>query len=234
MKRIVLLAVLVLLTGMSAIFGQSGTDELGTWYMYFGQNKLSKDFSIHTEAQFRFYEPASNLEQILLRTGLNYHLYENNMVTAGYAWIYSDDFSDLDFTTTEHRIWQQYIQVATCKRVKFEHRYRLEERWITSDVGTTFKGRARYRVMMFVPLNKKKMEPKTVFAGIYDEVFLDLDADPFDQNRLYGALGYQVNSQLSVQAGFLNQFKGNGDSFNRLQLAVFFNPNLAKSDYGRL
>ena len=223
-------ALVVALTSVGFISAQTAEESLGTWYMYFGQNKLNQKFSIHSEAQFRFYEPASNLEQILLRTGLNYHLYENNMVTAGYAWILTDDFEETDYSNTEHRIWQQYIQVATCKRVKFEHRYRLEQRWITVNDETTFKGRGRYRMMLFIPINNRSMGPKTFFAGVYDEVFLDMDKDPFDQNRLYGALGYQVNKELSIQAGFLNQYKANDVSLNRLQLAIFFNPDFSPKD----
>ena len=80
------------LTGLFLFLGiltinaqQPGEDEMGAWYMYFGTNKISERLSIHTEAQFRFYETTSNFNQMLLRTGLNYHIDPNAIATGGYA-----------------------------------------------------------------------------------------------------------------------------------------------------
>ena len=46
----------------------TGEDQLGAWYMYFGTNRVSDKWSIHSEAQFRFYDLASNFNQLLLRS----------------------------------------------------------------------------------------------------------------------------------------------------------------------
>ena len=39
---------------------ETGEDDFGAWYMYFGTNRISEKLSIHTEAQFRYYEQAKN------------------------------------------------------------------------------------------------------------------------------------------------------------------------------
>jgi len=179
-------------------------EETGDWLMYFGTNRVSDKFSVHTEVQYRNHTLAPvNIEQLLLRTGLNYHFSEKAFVTGGYAYIANHEFESEQSApeSEEHRIWQQFILTNTIGRVKFEHRYRLEQRWVKND----YRNRFRYRLMLFVPLNKPRIEKGTLFAGIYDEVFLNGKKDFFDRNRLYGALGYQLRKNTSVQVGMMHQ-----------------------------
>ena len=56
MKKITLL-VIVLLSGVLSA-QNTGEEDWGAWYMYFGTNTISDKFSLHTEAQFRYYETA--------------------------------------------------------------------------------------------------------------------------------------------------------------------------------
>ena len=135
----------------------SAQNDTGNWLMYFGTNKISDNFSIHSEAQYRNHTISpTNIEQLLLRTGLNYHFKPNTSATFGYAHIgnYVYESEQKSPEVEEHRIWQQFLTTNTIGRVKFEHRYRVEERFIEDD----FKMRFRYRLMVFVPLNKQKIE----------------------------------------------------------------------------
>ncbi|MDO1498911.1 DUF2490 domain-containing protein [Winogradskyella maritima] len=68
----------------------NGEDQLGSWHMYFGTNKLSDKYSLHTEAQLRYYENGKNFNQLLLRTGINYHINPNAIATLGYGHITTD------------------------------------------------------------------------------------------------------------------------------------------------
>ena len=203
-------------------------DQVGNWLMYFGMNRISDDFSIHTEIQFRNHTIVpNNTEQWLLRTGLNYHFSEKAFVTAGYAFISSYVFESEQQSPefTEHRVWQQFILNNKIGRVKFEHRYRVEQRWINQD----YRNRLRYRMMVFVPLNKPTIEKGTLFLGIYDEIFLNTKNNFFDRNRLYGALGYQINKFTNVQAGMLHQQLTNFGKWY-LQFAIFFNTDFRKKN----
>ena len=157
-------------------------DKTGNWLMYFGTNKVSEKFSIHTEIQYRNHTISpTNAEQILLRLGLNYHFSDRAIFSGGYAYIPSYEFESeqLSPETEEHRIWQQFILTNKLGRVKFEHRYRIEQRWVNHD----FKHRFRYRFMMFIPLNKKTIEEGSFFLGFYDEVFVNAKETFFDRNR---------------------------------------------------
>ena len=111
----------------------------------------------------------------------------------------------------------------------FEHRYRLEQRWVQQDGVTTYSDRARYRLFFTIPLNKPKIEPETFFLAFYDEIFINITENPFSQNRLFGAVGYAVHKNLSFQVGYLRNRLG-PNNFNRVQFAVYFNPDFRKDD----
>jgi len=217
---------LLLLLLPVSIFAQQ--DKTGNWLMYFGTNKLSDKFSLHTEIQYRNHTlTPNNTEQLLLRTGLNYHFSDKAFVTAGYAYIpsYFYESDQKAPETEEHRIWQQFIVTNKMSRVKFEHRYRFEQRWVNQD----YKNRFRYRLMLFIPLNKSKIEEKTLFLGIYDEVFVNTEKTFFDRNRLYGALGYQFTKMTSIQTGIMHQQVNDFGKWY-LQVALVFNTDLRKAD----
>jgi len=206
------------------IFAQQ--DKTGNWLMYFGMNKLSDKFSLHTEIQYRNHTLIpNNTEQLLLRTGLNFHFSDRAFASAGYAYIPSYMYESEQKTpeTEEHRIWQQFILTNKIARVKFEHRYRIEQRWVNRD----YRSRFRYRLMLFIPINNKKIEEKTVFLGLYDEVFINSKETFFDRNRLYGALGYQFNKKTSLQVGMMHQQVNRFGKWY-LQMALIFNTDLRK------
>jgi len=217
------------LTGLFLFLGiltinaqQPGEDEMGAWYMYFGTNKISERLSIHTEAQFRFYETTSNFNQMLLRTGLNYHIDPNAIATGGYAFIDTDNnFYEFEgeVNSKEHRIFEQFILKNKVWEFLFEHRYRLEQRFLDFGETTDTQHRARYRIQMTLPLTN------TFFLNFYDELFINLQDDLFGQNRLYGAVGVNITENTSIQLGYMrNQFSN--AVYDRLQLAVFYNPDL--------
>lgn len=203
-------------------------DELGNWLMYFGMNRITDKLSIHTEVQYRNHtvEPV-NIEQLLLRTGLNYHISSSAMVTGGYGYIASHDYESPQSKpeSTEHRIWQQLILINKVGRLKFEHRYRVEQRWVNDD----YRNRLRYRLMVFLPLNKPVIEKGTWFLGVYDEIFMNTKQTFFDRNRLYGALGYQLSKTTQVQVGYLHQ-RVNAFGKHHLQFGVVFNPDFRQTD----
>lgn len=200
-------------------------NDKGNWLMYFGTNKISEKFSIHSEVQYRNHTISpTNIEQLLLRTGLNYHFKPNASATFGYAHIgnhlYESDRKSPE--TEEHRIWQQFLTTNNIGRVKFEHRYRLEERFIESD----FKMRFRYRLMLFVPINRPTLEEGSLYVGIYNELFINDKARFFDRNRLYAGLGYQYAGNTHIQLGILRQeVQSAAKTF--LQLGLIYNTDLS-------
>lgn len=217
------LPLFLLLVSIVSNAQEPGEDEWGAWYMYFGTNKVSEKFSIHTEAQFRYYETTSNFNQLLLRTGLNYHIDPNAIATIGYGYIDTDNsFMETpgEVNSIEHRIFEQFILKNKVWELLFEHRYRLEQRFLDFGDATDTQHRARYRIQMTLPLTD------TFFLNFYDELFINLQDELFGQNRLYGAVGVNITENSSMQVGYLrNQFSN--AVYDRLQVAVFFNPDLS-------
>ena len=221
-KRIFYLVCIVFIS--NNVKGQNPAEnELGNWLMYFGTHKISEKYSLHYETQLRNYEVISNFNQLLPRVGLNYHIDESSIVTAGYAFIPTQNEFDKGWgkeMVTENRIWEQFILRNSINRVKIRHRYRLEQRWVKAGDITTYKNRARYMFSVKLPISKNEESP--LFISLYDEIFLNISDNPFDQNRLFAALGYQVNMQMNIQLGYLRHRAGSLD-LNRLQLALFLN-----------
>ena len=221
-KRIFYLICIVFIS--NNIKGQNPAEnELGNWLMYFGTHKISEKYSLHYETQLRNYEIISNFNQLLPRVGLNYHIDESSIVTAGYAFIPTQNEFDKGWgeeMVTENRIWEQFILRNSINRVKIRHRYRLEQRWVKAGDITTYKNRARYMFSVKLPISKNEESP--LFISLYDEIFLNISDNPFDQNRLFAALGFQVNKQMNIQLGYLRHRAGSLD-LNRLQLALFLN-----------
>ena len=207
---------------------QTGEDELGAWYMYFGMNRLAERWSLHTEAQWRFYEVERNFNQLLLRTGINYHIDKTTIATLGYAYIDTDPtFEDIPPVDSpfagnqisENRIFQQFILTNKVWEFNFEHRYRLEQRFINYEGENTTLHRARYRLQVTLPLTD------SFFINLYDEIFINLQDELFGQNRLYAAFGVRITENSSIQIGYLkNHFRT--INFDRLQFALFYNPDL--------
>ena len=63
-------------------------------------------------------------------------------------------------------------------------------------------------------------------AFLVKQIFINISDEPFNQNRLYSAFGYQLNKNANVQLGYLkhhNTASGIIQNLNRLQLAIFLN-----------
>lgn len=219
MKKLLLC---IFLVTVSAIGQQPGEEDFGIWYMYFGMNRVSERWSVHTEAQFRYFETSGNFNQLLLRTGGNYHINPNAIATFGYAFIETDgtfESNPGEENSKENRIFQQFILKNKVWEFGFEHRYRLEQRFIDFGDRNDTQHRARYRLQLTLPLTN------TFFLNFYDEIFINLQDDLFGQNRLYFAGGVHITDNSSLQLGYLrNQFTG--AVFDRWQIGFFYNPDL--------
>jgi len=202
-------------------FSNAQNSDLGNWFMYFGNKKFNNKWNLHHEVQYRNYNFIGDLEQLLLRTGVGYNLTENNNnVLLGYGYILSSNYiSDTEKeNVSEHRIFQQFITNQSFGRFSLMHRYRFEERFIESD----FRFRFRYFLAVRMALNNRKLVDKTFYLSAYNEIFISGDSPVFDRNRLYGALGYQLNNSTRFELGFMNQFLEK-NSRDQLNMAVFYN-----------
>ena len=198
----------------------SQNSDFGNWLIYIGNNKLNSKWNIHNEVQYRNYNAIGDLEQLLLRTGLGYTFNdgENNLLL-GYGYILSENHisnSDNKVTINEHRIFQQFTSNQTIGSVRLGHRYRFEQRFVESD----FKMRFRYFLSLNIPLSIK--ENNKYYLSAYNEIFLNTKTSIFDRNRMYGGIGYNINKNIRIEAGYMSQFFERS-SRDQLNIITFVN-----------
>ncbi len=202
--RVAIVVIIVLLVVPLSM--QSQESNLGNWFLYIGNKKLNSKWNIHNEIQYRNYNAIGDLEQLLLRTGVGYNLTENNNnLLLGYGYILSENYVDQTndkVTVNEHRIFQQFTTKQTIGKVKLNHRYRFEQRFVEDD----FKLRFRYFLSLQIPFSNKESVDNTYYFSAYNEIFLNTKTSIFDRNRLYGGLGYHVNKNVRFELGYMNQF----------------------------
>lgn len=212
----------ILLFTSVSMLSYAQKSDLGNWFIYFGNQKISKKWNWYNEVQYRNYNFAGDLQQLLLRTGIGYNLAENNNnILLGYAFINSQRYlpnSDDKAGANEHRIYQQFITRQNFSRVFIQHRYRIEERFLPND----FQVRFRYFLSLNVPVNNNTMSGKTFYASAYNEIFINMDSPIFDRNRIYAGLGYVINKNFRVETGFMAQSLEQTNR-NQFQIIIFNN-----------
>jgi len=221
-KRKVNMVVLILVL-MLPLFAQSQESNFGNWLIYIGNKKINTKWNIHNEVQYRNYNAIGNLEQLLLRTGLGYTFNNNkNNILLGYGYILSENYvgnSDDKTAINEHRIFQQFTSKQKIGKVKLNHRYRFEQRFVESN----FKLRFRYFLGLNIPLFNKEKAKNNIYLSAYNEIFLNTKSAIFDRNRMYGGIGFQINKNIRLEAGYMNQFfeTSSRDQFNIITFVNF-------------
>jgi len=218
MKKKVKIAALIIGL-MLPISVQSQDSDFGNWLIYLGNKKLSQRWNLHNEVQYRNYNAIGDLEQLLLRTGLGYTFNEGkNNVLLGYGYILSENYIDNNkVSVNEHRIFQQFTSKQKIGIIGLNHRYRFEQRLVESD----FKMRLRYFLGLNIPITKK--ENNNLYLSTYNEIFLNIESAVFDRNRVFGGIGYQINKNIKIEVGYMNQFfeRSSRDQFNIITFVNF-------------
>lgn len=191
-------------------------DQQMSWYMLFGNHRLTDQVGLHTEYQFRRTGLGADWQQSLLRVGLDWHRDDQQVMTGGYGWIRSFPYGEQPISETfdEHRIWQQLVTKSVTGQFKWVHRYRLEQRLMQFSSGSRWQHRARYFMQVKWPVPN---HPEWAVTA-YEEAFIGLRtldspvSNLLQQNRMSVALNRKWEGGTSVQVGYLRQvlIKGSG------------------------
>jgi hypothetical protein len=215
-----------------------GQTQFMGWGATFMNYKVNDKFGVYFDGQYRSTAQVQQMNQLLLRPGVNFYLSPSFTFTTGYAFIPQQRVSaGVMGYLPEHRVWEQMVFTHKVKHhqkavATIQHRVRLEQRFIplhhaegnslVKD-GHRTAGRLRYFTRGVMPLSGRT--DKGVFAAVQNEIFFHTaDGGSFDQNRAYVAAGYRLSPQFDLEMGYMNQYiaTGGGSTNNHiLQVASY-------------
>lgn len=179
--------------------------QTGSWNILDAKIKVNKNWSVFTEAQLRslnFYDAFYYYE---LKGGATFQLSKNVSVTGGLG-TYQTYSPGGNFKTpelnNEFRTWLQLDMAQEIKRLRIEHRYRIEQQWASDG----FHNRFRYRLNATLPIAKKNIAPKTFYVNSSEEVFFTTNSPYFIKNRFFAGCGYVFTKLFTCQSGYMQQF----------------------------
>ena len=196
------ITILVLLLSKFA-FAQD--KDLGSWHVVNAQLSLSNKWETFVELQARSNKFLDDFFYYEIKGGISYSINSNFSFLVGmgrYATYAGDGNFAKPFDNEEFRIWQQVTMNQYLERLKIEHRYRAEQKWMSDG----YRNRFRYRLNIMLPLNKVKLTPGALYLNVYDEVFLNNKAPHFERNRFFAGAGYDLSPVTTFQAGYVNQY----------------------------
>jgi hypothetical protein len=183
--------------------GRIQDHNLHGWFTYFGDHPVAgSKWGVHLEGQFRRHDVVTKWQQLLLRPGINYQASKSVMLTAGYAFIRSNTYSEYAPpapVALEHRLWEQvWIKYRTGK-TNWSTRLRFENRFLSGRYENRFRAWQQIKV---------PVAPRKYFTA-YDEFWVYVKPyqsnSAFDQNRAYAAMGFDLKPTLRLEAGYMNQ-----------------------------
>lgn len=189
--------------------------------------KINNKFAFSGEYQWRRNQLGKTWQQSLLRMGLTYNKNKITSFQAGYGWILTYPYGDYPIasngTFTEHRLHQQVMfkNELTARGSLLITRLRLEQRWLAvlnpdkSINHWNYLNRIRIMQRLNIPFSVKK---KSCYLSVMDELFVgfgkNVGQNVFDQNRLFGLLGLNLNKSVQLEMGVLNQILQQGKAVN--------------------
>lgn len=223
----------ILILSVSSTFAQGWAEktrfETGSWTTLNIKYPLAKKVNLFAEGQLRSQRTYNDFNYWEFKVFAHYLINDHFFVGGGIGNYHQyKDYENFGHhqKQTEVRVWFEMVTKNTTGRFNFEHRYRAEDRMINKwnaaseqyernygNKNDEDRYRFRYRMQLNIPINHAKMENKTFYFNISDEIHLTHKKPYFNQNRLFTGFGYKLTN-LQVQAGLMHQFL-NGNTFQR-------------------
>lgn len=210
-RRAWLVCIIIGSVGLGASMKASATeDNNAAWAIFTTTDALqgadgSSRWHYWFDAQARYFDLGSGINQYLLRPGIGYEVNDNLTAWAGYARLRARGRSGN--VVNEDRFWQQLTWTAgRWNGGKITMRARLEQRSVSAadDLGLVL----RFNVKYARPIGDAG-KASLILAV---EPFVDLrDTDwggesGLGQNRTVIGIGWHASERLNLETGYMNQF----------------------------
>ena len=139
---------------------------------FFNPTFKESSWGFQRDIQYRNWNIAGDLEQLLLRGGITYK--PKNIavkLTLGYGNITTGSYDIDNSTSASSIIYQEVLfPVQLGNRIYTNHQFRFEQRFVENQ---SFRTRYRYNLFLNIPLNNTEMEDKTLYLALYNELFMN-------------------------------------------------------------
>lgn len=202
------------LAACSGAFAQQPASPKVVWYTYIADHPVTRRWELHFDGSYRptFGSPA---RQWMMRPGANVALTDRLKLSLTYSYFdtHPGGLEQDDGEMREHRMHQQIEYSMPWRRNVFRHRFRMEERWLSSPhhdgeaVRWRWQDRPRYMLRWDRPLPLGANGSSPVVT-VYEEVlfsFASPAASAFEQNRIYTGFTWRVGRRVSLETGAMHQ-----------------------------
>ena len=199
--------------------------EYGSWLVLCGTTKLHEDWSIPTTGIIRHHHMLDRYGFFFFSTGATYRISKASSFTSGFALLNSNSYPEPNdvITTNQFWIYGEYTLKFKFNDNSIVHRLRLENRRLVNTENPEVNNRIRYRLQFTRPIYKD------IYFKAFDEAFLNLKGNAFNQNRIFVGVGRHITPNLKVDIGYFNRkFRNSNEDMIRLSLS--FNIDLTQND----
>ena len=203
-------------------------NNFGSWNVVNFTVKINPKWNAFAETQVRSLSFYNEFHYYEFKVGATYKLNSNFSLTSGigsYNTFSEGGNFELPAQNKETRTWFQVNMKNSFGPVTFDHRYRAEQRFTSNG----YRNRFRYRLGATIPLNDKKIKPKTFYLSLWNEIFFKDNEPFFERNRFFVGCGYEFSDLIAIQTGYIHQFDYKiNDEIGRdfLNIAILYNFNL--------
>ncbi len=203
------------------------------WYGVYTTININEKWYFQNELQERHYINPTAQHQFVFRGHIHRYIgtsgWESSMGMCLFLQNPNDPKASVKLTVPELRPHLEFACKQKFKRLTFDHRIRTEARFFHNintaatslSNGYSF-GNFRFRFLFQFTIPIIKVAAKRFLKlKVSDEIHINagrnIVTNVFDQNRVYGGIGYDVSPSLAIEAGYLNWFqqRPNAEYFNR-------------------
>lgn len=197
---------------------------LGNWNGLILKAKITTRWGLLGEAHIRSTNYNLKYDYFEVKSGISCNFTKNLIGLIGTGFYNTDTPGELFRIPMqkEFRTWLELSFKQKFNRFYFDHRVRVEQRFIPDN----YKNRLKYRFALTLPVNRAELIPGCIYLSLNDELWMPQHGVVVEKNRLYAGLGYKLNTNASLQLGYINDDNyTTHDHFikNYLQIMVLYN-----------
>ena len=201
------------------------------WTRYLAEINLGRHWEIDVETESRRLFSPPRQKQFFLRAVALYKINEKVKAGAGlgYFRMFEDEIGHFSFP--ELRPYQQLDVNHTIAGLDLEHSLRTEQRFEKDTLQRrrletySYSFRTRYRFQVDYSLAKKEKEQGHFAWQIQNEVFINVNNEPFDQNRFYVGFVVQPFRNIALEPGYMRVFQHSKEKWDVIRLTIRHYPN---------